>query len=64
VLARTRREAAGSACEDKNTSRSSAFVSATSDVDVAVVLVDVYYAQLDEIVNATAQLLNKIPADA
>ncbi len=45
-------------------SSSDSFVSATSDVDVAVVLVDVYYAQLDEIVNATAQLLNKIPADA
>jgi hypothetical protein len=30
----------------------------------AVVLVDVYHAQLDEIANATALLLNKIPADA
>ena len=45
-------------------SSADSFVSATSDVDVAVVLVDVYYAQLDEIVNATALLLNKIPADA
>jgi hypothetical protein len=40
-------------------SSADSFVNATSDVDVAVVLVDVYYAQLDEIVNATAQLLIK-----
>ena len=45
-------------------SSADSFVSATSDVDVAVVLVDVYHAQLDEIANATALLLNKIPADA
>ncbi len=45
-------------------SSADSFVSATSDVDVAVVLVDVYNAQLDEIANATALLLNKIPADA
>ena len=44
-------------------SSADSFVSATSDVDVAVVLVDVYHAQLDEIANATALLLNKIPAD-
>ncbi len=45
-------------------SSADSFVRATSDVDVAVVLVDVPYAQLDGIVNATALLLNKIPADA
>jgi hypothetical protein len=45
-------------------SSADSFVSATSDVDVAIILVDVYHAQLDEIANATARLINKIPADA
>ena len=43
-------------------SSAESFVDATSDVDVAILLVDNYNAQLSEIANATAVLLAKIPA--
>ena len=42
-------------------SSAESFVDATSDVDVAILLVDNYNAQLSEIANATADLLAKIP---
>jgi len=43
-------------------SSAESFVEATSDVDVAIVLVSQYDAQLSDIANATAILISKIPA--
>jgi hypothetical protein len=43
-------------------SSADSFVDATSDVDVAIVLVDNYNAQLIDLANATAILIAKIPA--
>jgi hypothetical protein len=44
-------------------SSADSLVDATSDVDVAIILIDQYDAQLSEITNATAVLLAKIPAE-
>ncbi len=43
-------------------SSAESFVDATSDVDVAVLLVDEYNTQLSEFATATALLIAKIPA--